>query len=488
LPADYTYLVADNGIHTFTDGVTLTTTGNQTVTVTDTVGSQTGNQTVHVDPAAPNYMLFTVQPKDNTREGAIITPPVEVTLYDIYNNLCDNSSAAITVAIEYNPRGGVLSGTLTKNAVEGVAIFDDLAISKRGLDYTLNANSTGLAPVISAEFDITARGVAAWKGWAGTSDWNNPDNWDNNAVPTADYNLIIENRPIDPILDIDRTYNDILVESGAILDLNNKNLTLTGSMTIQGVNGLVPAAEVINPAAITVSADWNNYGTFTAGISIVTFISLEDSHIRGTTIFFDLTCMAAGKTIYFDSTTGTVQTITGTLTIDAAGDAIKIRSTTDGVQAHINPTGIRVINNVDVKDSCNDTATYILPYPTSSKDSGNNMMWFTPKPPDNNNPPPYVDPPYPIPSPDPDNSGSITTDPGSAISIGSDFMATGFQTDDEFAKRYRKSYTPGKYRTIVIVYEGRVAVADYENEKGPDYQKARSVKGGEKTETSGEVK
>src|SRR5439155_20626309 len=43
LPADYTFVGGDNGAHTFTNGVTLTQSGNRTVTATDTVtGSITG--------------------------------------------------------------------------------------------------------------------------------------------------------------------------------------------------------------------------------------------------------------------------------------------------------------------------------------------------------------------------------------------------------------------------------------------------------------
>ena len=39
LPANYTFTAGDAGVHTFTNGVTLNTTGSQTVTATDTVTS-----------------------------------------------------------------------------------------------------------------------------------------------------------------------------------------------------------------------------------------------------------------------------------------------------------------------------------------------------------------------------------------------------------------------------------------------------------------
>src|SRR5204863_2037252 len=39
VPGDYTFTLADAGVHTFTNGVTFVTSGTQTVTATDTVTS-----------------------------------------------------------------------------------------------------------------------------------------------------------------------------------------------------------------------------------------------------------------------------------------------------------------------------------------------------------------------------------------------------------------------------------------------------------------
>jgi hypothetical protein len=51
LPADYTFTTGsggDNGVHTFSDGVTLITVGNQTLTVTDPVSGRTISVTITV--------------------------------------------------------------------------------------------------------------------------------------------------------------------------------------------------------------------------------------------------------------------------------------------------------------------------------------------------------------------------------------------------------------------------------------------------------
>jgi hypothetical protein len=53
LPADYTFTTGDggdNGVHTFSGGVTLITGGDQTLTATDKVSGITGSVTVTVGP------------------------------------------------------------------------------------------------------------------------------------------------------------------------------------------------------------------------------------------------------------------------------------------------------------------------------------------------------------------------------------------------------------------------------------------------------
>ena len=53
LPTDYTFTTGyggDNGAHAFSSGGTLTTVGDQTLTVTDTVSGITGSVTITVGP------------------------------------------------------------------------------------------------------------------------------------------------------------------------------------------------------------------------------------------------------------------------------------------------------------------------------------------------------------------------------------------------------------------------------------------------------
>src|SRR5205814_2008186 len=83
VPANYTFVTGDNGVHTFTNAATFVTVGIQSVTATDTVsGSITGSATVNVTPAAATH--FVVTAPATATAGAAIT--VTVTAKDAFNN------------------------------------------------------------------------------------------------------------------------------------------------------------------------------------------------------------------------------------------------------------------------------------------------------------------------------------------------------------------------------------------------------------------
>ncbi len=76
-----------------------------------------------------------------------------VELVDALGNPVGAGAAAITVALGQNPSGATLGGTLTRNAVAGVATFDNLTVSAAG-EYTLTAAAAGLTGAESAVFEI----------------------------------------------------------------------------------------------------------------------------------------------------------------------------------------------------------------------------------------------------------------------------------------------------------------------------------------------
>jgi hypothetical protein len=83
---------------------------------------------------------FIVEPSD-TQVNRTILPAITVALKDETGAVVSTATDQVTIAIEDNPSGGVLSGTTTRRAVAGVAVFNNLKIDQPGVDYTLRASS-----------------------------------------------------------------------------------------------------------------------------------------------------------------------------------------------------------------------------------------------------------------------------------------------------------------------------------------------------------
>ncbi len=106
-------------------------------------------------------VVFTVQPSTSLPCPVTIQPPVKVAAEGDQGNVVTSFNGSVTIAIKRNGGGlmpGTLSGTLTVQAVDGVAQFSDLCIdqpSLPGSGYTLQATvpSNNLT-VESAVFSI----------------------------------------------------------------------------------------------------------------------------------------------------------------------------------------------------------------------------------------------------------------------------------------------------------------------------------------------
>ena len=99
-------------------------------------------------------LAFTVQPNSGT-VGQAISPAAQVEIQDSAGARVANANGAVTLALGANPGGGVLAGTTTVNAVNGVATFSGLSLDRAG-GYTLVASSGGLASATSATFTVAA--------------------------------------------------------------------------------------------------------------------------------------------------------------------------------------------------------------------------------------------------------------------------------------------------------------------------------------------
>lgn len=98
-------------------------------------------------------LKFITQPSD-TMPGEVMSPPVQVAVTDEYGNVIPTATDPVTLDFDYNPSGATLGGTLTVDAVAGIATFDGLTIDRAGRNYTLNASSGSLSTATSDSFNV----------------------------------------------------------------------------------------------------------------------------------------------------------------------------------------------------------------------------------------------------------------------------------------------------------------------------------------------
>jgi len=103
-------------------------------------------------PDTVSGLVVTTQPPQIA--GLDDTFDVQVSAEDANGNVDTSFDGPVTMALDNNPGGATLGGTLTVNAVNGVADFPDLTLNEAGTGYTLQATSTGLTSVDTGSFTV----------------------------------------------------------------------------------------------------------------------------------------------------------------------------------------------------------------------------------------------------------------------------------------------------------------------------------------------
>ena len=145
---------AVNGIATFSNLNINYATSGYLLSATSAGVTATTSTSFNITPGTPTQLVFGTQPSTAVA-GVSISPAVTVTIEDASGNPVTGATNAVTMAIGTNPGSGVLSGTTTVNAVNGVATFSTLNINQAGSGYRLAASSAGLSGASSGLFNIT---------------------------------------------------------------------------------------------------------------------------------------------------------------------------------------------------------------------------------------------------------------------------------------------------------------------------------------------
>jgi hypothetical protein len=164
LPADYTFTASDNGVHVFTNSVTLVTAGVQTITATDASAAASGHADVTVTPLAANH-LKVVAPS-----VAVAGAPLSftVTALDQYNN---SVGAAYTGTVHFSSTdasateptdatltqgSGIFTATLKAPGAQTVSATDTVRPGLTGTSGAIAVSATATQFAVAAPATVTA--------------------------------------------------------------------------------------------------------------------------------------------------------------------------------------------------------------------------------------------------------------------------------------------------------------------------------------------
>lgn len=117
------------------------------------------SDTITVNPAAADSLIFTVQPSNSSKTSAI-SPPVEVQIVDNFGNYVAQSGTQVTLSIA-SGTGTINSGDQATTDGNGTAVFSNLKFNQTGTK-TITASATGLATSVpSNSFTIADAGTLA---------------------------------------------------------------------------------------------------------------------------------------------------------------------------------------------------------------------------------------------------------------------------------------------------------------------------------------
>jgi hypothetical protein len=140
-----------NGVATFTN-ISFPKSGTYTLNAVHNADEPVASNEFTISAGAPAKIVFGHQPS-NAIAGQTLEN-VEVDVLDSFNNIVISNSSAVTLTVVTAPKGAQApGGTLTHNAVEGAALFDDLSFTTAG-GYALKA-VMGKLNVTSGKFVIS---------------------------------------------------------------------------------------------------------------------------------------------------------------------------------------------------------------------------------------------------------------------------------------------------------------------------------------------
>jgi len=207
---------AANGVAAF-GNVQMSATGSYTLTATATgLTSAPASSSITIQSGSLSFVGFPTT-------GVANNPLTSFTVQALNADLTpDNTfTGAVTISLASGP--GTVGGTVTKNAVAGVATFGAIKLSEQGT-YTLTASATGLTSGTSSSIVISGAGAYTWS--AASGNWSSATSWTPNRTnpQTSDILVFDGNVQAAPAITADFITNQTV---GSLSFINNVNATIT---------------------------------------------------------------------------------------------------------------------------------------------------------------------------------------------------------------------------------------------------------------------
>ena len=327
LPSDYTFVGNDNGSHTFTVGVTLETTGTQTVTATDTVTSSITGTSGSIAVSASILDHITISPSPQTiTAGASQNYTAQG--FDAYGNSLGNvtSSTTFTISPDGSCTGASCTATVAgahtvtgndsgKTATASLMVIQPPAITATPNPVAFGSVAVGSSSIIAIQVKNTGGGTLQLGSIGSPSAPFSiySDGCSAMAlVPSSSCSVQVKFAP-----------TTVGAKSATLTIPSNDPVTPTVSVSLTGtgvtptysISGTVTNAAHAPLAGVTITLSGAGTGTTTADTNgNYTFTSLDNGTytITPSMIGYTFTPTSRGATVSDTNVTG--QNFTGTVT------------------------------------------------------------------------------------------------------------------------------------------------------------------------------
>ncbi|MCP4414377.1 MAG: hypothetical protein GY808_17615, partial [Gammaproteobacteria bacterium] len=191
--------------------------------------------------------------------------------------------------------------------IEALRQLDEDIANQASIDNPAPIDETSLsqAPIPNkdgGDINNLAMAAVSWDGGAGTTSWNDADNWSNDIIPSsADDITLASGDYVEILTGANGAANSISIQSGATLIIGAKTLTVDGTFAIDSGGNLSVSG------SIYIGGDFTIDGSFTANSNSFVYLNGAGSQNISGASFFNLCFQTSGT-----------KTATGNLDVDGA--------------------------------------------------------------------------------------------------------------------------------------------------------------------------